>query len=439
MLFVVGILLAALGVAISIALHELGHLIPAKKFGVKVTQYMVGFGPTVWSTRRGETEYGIKAIPLGGYNRMIGMFPPRPGQDDSVARGTSTGRFGQLTEQVRDSAMEEIAPADRDRVFYKLKSWQKIVVMFSGPFVNLVIAAVLLTVLVCGFGVQTPTRPFVDSVAPCLTATGTTCSAGSESPAKAAGLRPGDVLVSIDGQKVTSTVQITDAIRDRGGQTFPIVVKRNGRDLSLTVTPRMTSLPRLDGSGNPVLSKNGTPEMVRTAAVGITIGSYAIQRQPVTAAPRYIGSAIEQTAAVFVRLPQKMVGVYNAAFSGQKRSVSSPMSVVGVGRIAGDVTESSRATIEQKAGTLIGLIASLNLALFVFNMIPLLPLDGGHIAGAIWESIKRPILRRRGRQGPIYADVTKALPLVYAVSVVLIVMSGLLMYADVVNPVPLGG
>ena len=442
-MFLVGILLAAFGVAVSIALHEMGHLIPAKKFGVKVTQYMVGFGPTVWSRRRGETEYGIKAIPLGGYIRMIGMFPPRPGEDPDKVRASSTGRMGQLAEQMREEAYEEVAPEDRDRVFHKLKSWQKVVVMFSGPFVNLIIASVLLTVIVCGFGVPKQTSAYVGAVQPCLSSAAKSpkkCAPGDISPAYKAGMKAGDVLVSVDGHRVTTTQEATEAIRAEAGKTTPIVVRRDGHKVTLQVTPAIRTMPKLDDDGQTVVSMSGKTETVRTGVIGIGIlGTSVTQRQPLTAAPGYIGSALGKTAGVFVKIPQKMVGVYNAAFGGGKRDVNSPVSVVGVGRIAGDVAESHRVSLQDKAATLIGIIASLNLALFVFNMIPLLPLDGGHIAGALWEAVKRRLARARGVTGPVYADVTKALPIAYGVAIVLIAMSGLLMYADIVNPVTLGG
>ena len=154
LLYVLGVLFVVLGVGLSIGLHEIGHLVPAKKFGVKVTQYMVGFGPTLWSTRRGETEYGLKAIPLGGYIRMIGMFPPRPGDAEGTIRVSSTGRFTQLADEARQLSLEEIKPGDEDRVFYKLSVPKKVVVMMGGPVMNLVIAVVLLTGLVTLYGQQ---------------------------------------------------------------------------------------------------------------------------------------------------------------------------------------------------------------------------------------------------------------------------------------------
>ncbi|MGB5934242.1 MAG: site-2 protease family protein, partial [Ornithinimicrobium sp.] len=203
MLYLIGVLLMLFGVAASIALHEIGHLVPAKKFGVKVTQYMVGFGPTLWSRQRGETEYGVKAIPLGGYIRMIGMFPPRP-QDDGQLRTSTTGRWGQMTEQVRAESLEEVGPGDEDRVFYKLPVYQRVIVMLGGPFMNLVIAAALLTGIMTLYGLPqlTSTVSAVSACAP-TDSSSTDCEGQPASPASDAGLRAGDTIVEVNGTPVT--------------------------------------------------------------------------------------------------------------------------------------------------------------------------------------------------------------------------------------------
>src|SRR3954469_22259389 len=165
--YVLGVLLFAVGLAASIALHEIGHLVPAKKFGVKVTQYMVGFGPTMWSRRRGETEYGVKWVPLGGYIRMVGMLPPRPNDDPTKLRSVSTGPWQGLIENARAVASEEIRPGDEDRVFYRKPWWQKTIIMFGGPAMNFVLAFLLFAIVFIGFGVQTP-QPVVATVSRCV-------------------------------------------------------------------------------------------------------------------------------------------------------------------------------------------------------------------------------------------------------------------------------
>ncbi|HET8779285.1 MAG TPA: site-2 protease family protein, partial [Agromyces sp.] len=151
--FILGVVIIALGLAVSIGLHEIGHLVPAKLFKVKVTQYMIGFGPTVWSKRKGETEYGVKAIPLGGYISMIGMFPPAKGEQ---AKADSTGFFRGLVQDARDSSTESITDGDEHRAFYRLPVWKRIVVMLGGPLMNLVLAVVLFGVLLMGLGIAQP-------------------------------------------------------------------------------------------------------------------------------------------------------------------------------------------------------------------------------------------------------------------------------------------
>lgn len=439
MLFLAGVIFMVVGVALSIALHECGHMVPAKKFGVRVPQYMIGFGPTLWSRHGKETEYGIKAIPLGGYVRMIGMYPPRANDPEGKVRSSSTGRFSQLADEVREQSYEEMRPGDDNRVFYKLRTWQKVTVMFGGPLMNLLIAAVVLTIMVCGVGMPKLSGTKVTSLTTCLTkvADSAKCPAGKEAPAASSGIKLGDEIMSIDGTRVSNNVEATRVIRANGGKPVEFVVKRGGQRVSLTVTPRTTKVVRLDAKGDPVTDATGKDVMVDAGFVGLSIGQTTLQRDGLGAVPPMLGTALKQTAGVVVNIPAKMQGVAKAAFSDEARDPNGPISVVGVTRIAGDVAESKQVELGQKVLLLLNLLASLNLALFVFNLIPLLPLDGGHIAGALWEAVKRPIARARGVAGPIYADVTKALPVAYAVSILLIGMSVLLIYADVVKPITL--
>ncbi len=446
MMYLLGVLFIVLGVGVSIALHELGHLLPAKRFGLKVTQYMIGFGPTVWSRRRGETEYGLKAIPLGGYIRMIGMFPPKPGADPSQLRSSSTGRFSQLMDQARQDSMEEVQPGDEDRVFYKLSVPKKLVIMLGGPTMNLLIAVVLLTVVATTYGMRELT-PQISSVSQCVTVqtVGATapvaCKAGDPvAPANKAGIRPGDRILSIGGTPVSTWDQVRAVVRPNGDRTLPLVVERDGKRLALSATPIFTNVPMVDDQGKPVLDAAGKVRTERVGFMGFS-PTLALVRQPVTAVPGIVGTAVGQTAGVILRIPQKMVGIAQAAFGSGPRDQNGPMSVVGVGRVAGEVADGQIAGLAgdgvSKFVTLLMLIASLNLALFVFNLIPLLPLDGGHAAGALWEGLKRRIARLRGRPNPGYVDVAKALPIAYAMSITLIAMSVLLIYADIVNPIKL--
>ena len=434
--FVIGVVIIVIGLALSIGLHEIGHLVPAKLFGVKVTQYMIGFGPTIWSKRKGETEYGVKAIPLGGYIAMIGMFPPAKGEQ---VHEDSTGFFRGLVQDARDSSMESITAGDEERAFYRLPVWKRIVVMFGGPFMNLVLAVVLFGVLLMGFGVAQPSTT-VGSVSACAlpaTSERQTCEAGDPAaPGAAAGIEPGDRIVSVAGQPIDTWNESTAIIRDHPDEPIELVVVRDGEEVTLEVTPMLSERYATDEDGQPVTDASGEPVTVQAGFVGISPASETVQ-QPVTAVLPAVGENVAGVAAIIVNLPQRMVDVWNAAFGTEERDPNGPISVVGVGRVAGEIASLDEIPLASKAAGLVGILASLNIALFVFNLIPLLPLDGGHIAGALWEAIRRGFAKLFRRPDPGPVDLAKLMPLTFGVVLVLGAMSALLIYADIVKPVTL--
>ncbi len=434
--FIVGVVIIVIGLAVSIGLHEIGHLVPAKLFRVKVTQYMIGFGPTMWSKRRGETEYGVKAIPLGGYISMIGMFPPAKGEQ---AGTDSTGFFRGLVQDARDSSTESITPGDEDRAFYRLPVWKRIIVMLGGPFMNLVLAVALFAVLLMGFGVAQPSTT-VATVNECVlpaTSDRQTCETGDPAaPGAEAGILPGDRIVSIDGTAVESWTQSTAIIRDHPGEPLDVVVERDGVEVALTVTPMLSERYVTDERGQLVTDAAGEPVTVQAGFVGIGPASETV-RQPVTAVLPAVGENITGVVGIILNLPQRMVDVAEAAFGPGDRDPNGPISVVGVGRVAGEIASLEEIPLASKAAGLIGILASLNIALFVFNLIPLLPLDGGHIAGALWEAIRRGFAKLFRRPDPGPVDLAKLMPVTLAVVVVLGAMSALLIYADLVKPVQL--
>jgi membrane-associated protease RseP (regulator of RpoE activity) len=446
MAYLAGVLVIVVGVALSIALHEIGHLAPAKRFGVKCTQYMVGFGPTVWSTHRGETEYGIKAIPLGGYVRMVGMFPPIPGRP---VRADTTGRWALIADQARQESRREIGDVPKERLFYAKPVWQRLIIMLGGPTMNLIIAVVLLTVVLVGYGLPEQTRT-LGSVSQCVipanAAADRTCApSDTPAPAAAAGLRPGDTILSFNGTRVSSWEAVRAAIARAGGTTVQLGIRRDGQALIVPVKPVVNERFVLDGNGQPVVGSDGKRLTERVGFLGVT-PTTQIVKQSVTAVPAVLGDYLKQTAGVVLRIPQKMVGVARAAFGSGERDPNGPISIVGVGRVAGEVASSdgggagtTQATIMDRFVGLLSLIMSLNLALFIFNLVPLLPLDGGHVAGALWEGLRRQIARLRHRPDPGPVDVARALPIAYGVASLLIGMSVLLIYADLVRPIRLGG
>lgn len=299
LLFIGGVLFVAVGIALSIALHEVGHLLPAKLFKVRVTRYMIGFGPTVWSRKKGETEYGIKAIPAGGYVAMVGMYPPNP--TDGSVRPSSTGMFQTLATEARSAAHEEVGPEDANRVFYKLPVWKKIIIMLGGPFMNLLIGVVLMGVLLMGFGMAQATTT-VSEVNACQVAYGepvpTDLSNCTKTPAAAAGLKPGDVITSFDGKDVTDWAAFTEQVRASAGKTVPLVYERAGQSISTTITPVLTARPVIGSNGQAEVDSSGTAVTVQAGFLGVGPTS-AMVRQPASSVLPTVGKTLSRLVALF--------------------------------------------------------------------------------------------------------------------------------------------
>jgi membrane-associated protease RseP (regulator of RpoE activity) len=430
LLYTLGVVLFALGVVASIALHEVGHMWPAKKFGVKVTQYFVGFGRTVWSVRKGETEYGVKLFPLGGFVKLVGMLPPEKGGDPSRIRKSNTGLFTQLISDARAAEYEHVQPGDEDRLFYRKPWWQKLIVMSGGPLVNVGLAFVILGGVWMGFGVTGPPQPVVNSVEDCVipaSEAGRACTPDDPvSPARRAGLQPGDRIVGFNGERVGSWAELTTLIRENANGDAALGVLRDGERLTLHTDTRVSARPAL-GNGE---------QTVKVGFLGVTATQPTIHP-----GPGYVAATMwdytAATAEALVHIPQKMVGVFQAAFGGAERAQDSPVSVVGASRVAGEFAATDELSTSDKIASGLTLLGLVNLFVALFNFIPLLPLDGGHIAGALWEALRRGFARVTGRPDPGYVDVARLLPVAYVMAGVLLVMGVLLIYADIVNPIRL--
>ena len=440
MLEIVGIILFALLIALSIALHELGHLVPAKRFGVRVSEYMIGFGPTLWSRLRGETRYGVKAVPLGGYIRMIGMLPPGKDDPEGTARSMTTGRFAVMVADARRASMEEIEPGDENRVFYRLPVRKRVTIMLGGPLMNLVFAFVLFGIVLVGIGLPQPSLQ-VGSVVACTPTverpTGEPLPSGNcptgtvTAPAAAAGLLAGDRVVAVDGAAVSAWDEVTSWIRERPGQSATLSVERDGQALEIPVTVALVERPVYDDAGEP------TGETTASGFIGVR-PSVEFVAQPIWFVPVYMWDLTVQSVQALITLPIRLYElVSETLIGGQDRSIESPVSVVGASRLGGEIAAMD-SPMEAKIATFLGLAASLNLFLFLFNLLPILPLDGGHIAGATYEAARRWLARIRHRPDPGPVDTARLLPVAYVVAGVLLAMGVVVIWADLVKPITLG-
>ena len=383
---------------------------------------MVGFGPTLWSRRIGETEYGVKAIPLGGYIRMIGMFPP-----SRESNKFKRGRFTDLIEDARSQSLAEVTPQDEGRTFYSLSAPKKLVIMFGGPVTNLIIATVLFGAIFVEHGVVKPTTtaqsivqcvPSIDSPSgdlingQCVT---------QISPAADLQLMAEDRIVSINRVAINSWGEFGEALRETAGKEIPFTYERDGQLIDGVITPASVAT---ELSGNPVSQ----------GFIGI-VPVQEVVTMPLSELPSEMMSMTANAFTAIIQFPISAANLVANLFSDDPRDPNGPVSVVGVGKISGDIAAMEGVSGTDKLIELTGLIAGMNLFLFVFNMVPLLPLDGGHIAGGLFEGFRRTLGRvsRRIYQGP--ADTAKLLPVTYVVSIFLLLMGGVVILADIFKPI----
>ena len=427
--YLAGILFIAAGIGVSIGIHEIGHLVPAKLFGVKVTRYMIGFGPTLYSKTVGETEYGLKAFPLGGYIAMLGMYPPAKKLE------TKTGFFRDMISQARTAHSESETPADANRKFYQLGVGKRMIIMLGGPLMNLFLGVLLTSIALTGFGIYQSSLK-IEAVSTCLENNSTSCSVSEQTPAYVAGLLAGDEVVSVAGQKAIDWVQIRDILTETPTAEFEVL--RDGQIVKVMVSAVLQQRPQFDSFGSPVLDDSGDIVYQAQPFLGVFL---APERKalPLTQSFEASGQTMAQIGQLILRLPQEVIEITAVTFGGGERDVTGPISIVGIGQVAGEVAASDEASFVDKFATGIQILGSLNFALFVFNMIPLLPLDGGHVAGGIYESIKRGLFRVAGRKDPGPADTALLMPLTWFVFIALLAVSALLITADLVNPISLFG
>jgi membrane-associated protease RseP (regulator of RpoE activity) len=393
MSFLLGVVIFILALLISIMLHEAGHFLTAKKFHMKVTQFFVGFGQTLWSRMRGETEYGVKALPLGGFVKIVGM-----------------------------TALEDVDPADEERSFRRQPGWQRAIVLIAGSFMHFALAFVLLFILAVGIGVTNTTT--IGSVSKCLPQTlkaldSGKCPQGSPaSPAQQAGIQANDKLVSIAGKPTRNWIQVGDVIRAQpAGQPVSVVVDRAGRDLTLSVTPATVSGRKGSylGIENQLFQRIGPISAV--AYAGSTFGE-----------------VLKGSAQAAAKLPAALPDLF--AKDRAKTAGGDVSSIVGAANDAGQVVEAGGGW-QFTVSDLLLIVISLNIFVGAFNLLPLLPLDGGHLAIVFYERLRAWLARLRGRPDPGLVDMTKLIPVSVGVFALLVGLGLVLIAADIFNPVHL--
>ena len=390
---IIGVLAFVVALLLSVMIHEAGHYLTARKFGMKVTEFFLGFGQKIWSTQRGETEFGIKAIPAGGYCRIVGM-----------------------------SSREELSEADQDRAFIKAGVGQRLIVLGAGSFLHFVIGFVLLLTLFLSVGLTSVTST-VEKVSECIPQKASeVCSAKSTpSPAKNVGILAGDKIIKVDGKSYKDWSDVVSVIRASAGKELTITVERNGAPLDIAVTPASRDL------NGKVIGVLGVVNKVGT----ITYGPV----DAVSRAGKFTGQILQNSATSLVSLPSKIPNLISQTFGGEKRDAEGLVGVVGVARVSGETANTKALTVREKIATFILIIASLNLFVGMFNLLPLLPLDGGHMAVAIVDGARNFLARRRGLAKPAPFDVERLTPITMVVFVLMAALSILLLAADIFNPI----
>ena len=377
----VGILAFIFALLFSVMVHEFGHYLTARRYGMRVSEFFVGFGKRIWSRQRGETEFGIKAIPAGGYCRIDGMTP-----------------------------RDEMPEGEESRAFYRASSGRKLIVLGAGSFLHFVLGYLLLFVLLAGVGVN-QVLPVIDSVAP-------------NSAAAAAGFQKGDQIIAIDGDRSTDWQNQLLKIRNSEGRPLTFTIERDGVIQDISAAPRMTDID--DGTSRYVLgiiNEFGTKRMSPVSSV--------------TRAAELTWRFTSASATSLVQLPTKIPALWGQTFGGEERDQNGLVGVVGVARVSGQAAASGELDLAERLGTFILIVASLNIFVGLFNLLPILPLDGGHMAVAIADEIRALFAKIRRKPRPAAIDVQVLTPITATVFVILAALTVLLLIADIFNPISL--
>jgi membrane-associated protease RseP (regulator of RpoE activity) len=399
------VLVVVLALVAMIMLHELGHFATAKWSGMKVTEYFLGFGPRLWSIRRGETEYGVKAIPAGGYVRIVGM-----------------------------TMLEEVNPADEARSYRQATFPRRLLVAVAGSGMHVIIAFVLLFSLYAVSGVPTATAPTITSLVQFTK---------GQSPAQRAGLRPNDEILAINGHKFTDLDALIAFVNAHPGDPLTFLLRRDGHDLTIRVTPvdGRHVIEEVDGQPSRAAKLSGPA----TGIIGVELsGARDVSVGPLTAVGRagtglfsLVGQTFSGLAQVFslhglgnfvhqVAIAGNHQSSGSSGSSGQGSGHGTILSIVGAVQIGAQAAR-------QDVAELLYLLAAINLFVGIVNLFPMLPLDGGHVVIAVYERIRS----RKGRS--YHADVAKLMPVAYVFLLFIVIVGLGALYMNIVHPAQLPG
>ena len=422
-----------LAIGILVAFHEFGHYWVARRLGVKVLRYSIGFGKPLLSWRRGrdQVEYVIAAIPLGGYVKLVGMYPPEKDTGRVRNTGSSANPLATMIESSREAEWADITAEDDGRLFYQKKTWQKLIIMAGGPTMNLILAFLILWGVLGIHGSYRP-QPVVQGISECVVPADRPdrdiCLPGDPpTPAVESGLEPGDRIVSFNAVPITDWKQLQNIIRDNGAGRAEIVVDRDEQNLALT--PVNTVLTGVADTWDPA-------KRVEAGFLGFTPTTQRVHAGPLMVL-QDMGDMTRMSAVALAQFPVKVWNTAANLVTGQPRDIYGPMSVVGASRAAGEISTTTQLTAADKVATFLVLLGNVNLFVALFNFVPLLPLDGGHIVGAIAEWVRRQLARLFRRPDPGYLDTAKMMPVAYVVFVFIAVSGIVLILADLIDPVRL--
>ena len=389
---VIGVFAFVIALLFSVMIHEFGHYITAKRYGMRVSEFFLGFGKRLWSFTRGETEFGLKAIPAGGYCRIEGM-----------------------------TATDEMPPGEESRAFFRASSGRKLIVLGAGSFLHFVLGFIILLIIFAGIGTAKPTAT-ISEISACVPRLNAACADNDpKSPALLAGLQAGDVITSLNGIPVSNWAKDVEIIRTSAGKELVIEIERNGQPQTISV---VAATRVVDGKEYGFLGIVNEFKLVRDAPFTSIKNSAIVSWD-------FLSGAVK----AIISLPSKIPALWGATVSGTERDPNGLVGIVGVAQVTGQAASSDGLSTSERIQTFLLIIASLNFFVGVFNLLPILPLDGGHMAVAIADEVRALIARIRGRARPAGINVNKLAPFTMVIFVFLAALTVLLLAADIINPI----